>query len=128
MSPLAWAAAYVVLRTVWGVTLAIATERTFGRPAFVWASTAADACSGALVMAWWHPAVRPVFGAWVLPMFLYLLAFETIAAVLRFRPLEDAVDAEFSHTSLLAAPALVAWELGGVVPPLLAGAALSFMV
>jgi hypothetical protein len=72
--------------------------------------------------------VRPVFGAWVLPMFLYLLAFETIAAVRRFRPMEDAIDSQFSHTALLAAPALVAWELGGVVPPLLAGAALSFMV
>jgi hypothetical protein len=79
------------------------------------------------MLAWWNPAARPLIGAWVLPMFLYLLAFETIAAVLRWRPMEEAVDAEFSLGGLLAAPALVAWELAGALPPLLAGAALSFL-
>ena len=128
MSPLAWAVLYLALRTAWSIALAIATVRIEGRRGFIWASTIADACAGALVLAWWHPAVRPVFGAWLLPLFLYLLAFETVAAVVRWRPMSDAVDADFSHAGLLAAPALIAWELAGVVPPLLAGAAVSFLV
>jgi hypothetical protein len=121
------AVAYVALRTAWGIALAAATVRAVGRPGFIWAATTAEACAGVLMLAWWNPAARPLIGAWVLPMFLYLLAFETIAAVLRWRPMEEAVDAEFSLGGLLAAPALVAWELAGALPPLLAGAALSFL-
>jgi hypothetical protein len=121
------AAVYLALRTAWGIALAVATVRAVGRPGFIWAATTAEACAGILMLAWWNPSARLILGVWVLPMFLYLLAFETIAAVLRWRPMEEAVDAQFSLGGLLAAPALVAWEIGGALPPLLAGAALSFL-
>ena len=88
----------------------------------------------------WHPAARPLLGALVLPIFLYLLFFETVAAVIRFygsltegSPAEaaNATDEPFTSIGLLrllSVPALVAWEILAVAPPLLAGAALSFMV
>jgi hypothetical protein len=131
-SPLAWAVLYLVLRTTWAVALARVAVRDGATAAWVWSAAAADACASVLVLAWWYPAMRPMLGALVLPLFLYLLFFETVAVAVRFRDITESGDEAFTQASLvgglLRTPALVAWEIWGVAPPLLAGAALSFMV
>jgi hypothetical protein len=134
-SPLGWAILYLTVRSAWAVALGIANRRNGASAAWVWSSASADVCASVLVLAWWHPAVRPLLGALVLPLFLYLLLFETVAGVVRFyasvtEP-TDATDEPFTTVGLLgllSVPALVAWEILAVAPPLLAGAALSFMV
>jgi CHASE2 domain-containing sensor protein len=70
-SPLAWAVLYLVLRTAWAVALARVTVREGATAAWVWSAAAADACASVLVLAWWHPTMRPMLGALVLPLFLY---------------------------------------------------------
>ena len=139
-SPLGWAILYLTFRSAWAVALGIANRRDGASVAWVWSSASADVCASILVLTWWHPAARPLLGALVLPIFLYLLFFETVAAVIRFygsltegSPAEaaDATDEPFTSIGLLrllSVPALVAWEILAVAPPLLAGAALSFMV
>lgn len=134
-SPLGWAILYLTVRSAWAVALGIANRRYGASVAWVWSSAFADVCASILVLAWWHPAARPVLGALVLPLFLYLLAFETVAGVTRFyvslTEATDAADEPFTSVGLLrllSVPALVAWEIVAVAPPLLAGAALSFMV
>ena len=134
-SPLGWAILYLTLRSAWAVALGIANRRAGASVAWVWNSAFADVGASILVLAWWHPAVRPLLGALVLPLFVYLLVFETVAGVLRFygslTEASDATDDPFTPVGLLgllSVPALVAWEILAVAPPLLAGAALSFMV
>jgi hypothetical protein len=123
---------YLALRSAWAVGLGRAAVRDGATAAWVWSAAAADVCASVLVLAWWHPALRPVLGVLVLPLFLYLLFFETLAVAVRFRDITEAADEPFTQASLvgglLRTPALVAWEIWGVAPPLLAGAALSFMV
>jgi hypothetical protein len=134
-SPLAWAMLYLTLRSAWAVALGIANRRAGASAAWVWSSAFADVCATILVLAWWHPAARPLLGALVLPLFLYVLIFETLAGIIRFygslTEASDATDDPFTSVGLLrllSVPALVAWEILAVAPPLLAGAALSFMV
>jgi hypothetical protein len=134
-SPLGWAILYLAFRSTWAVALGIANRRDGASIAWVGTSASADICASILVLAWWHPAARPVLGALVLPLFLYLLVFETVAGVSRFygslTQATDATDEPFTSVGLLrllSLPALVAWEILAVAPPLLAGAALSFMV
>jgi hypothetical protein len=131
-SPLGWAVLYLVLRSAWAVALGRAAVRDGAPAAWVCAAAAADACASVLVLAWWQPAVRPMLGALVLPLFLYLFFFEAVAVVVRFRDIIEGADEAFTQASLLGGllrtPALVAWQIWGVAPPLLAGAALSFMV
>ena len=126
-SPLGWAILYLTSRSAWAVALGIANRRDGASATWVWTSASADVCASILVLAWWQPAARPVLGALVLPLFLYLLVFETVAAVVRFRSLTEAADEPLTATGVLSVPAVVAWEIWGVAPPLLAGAALSFM-
>jgi hypothetical protein len=125
-SPLGWAILYLAFRSAWAVALGIANMRDGASAAWVWSAASADVCASMLVLAWWYPAVRPLLGALVLPLFLYLLFFETVAAAVRFRSLTEANE-PLTPTGLLSVPAVVAWEIWAVAPPLLAGAALSFM-
>jgi hypothetical protein len=134
-SPLGWAILYLAFRSAWAVALGIANRRDGASAAWVWSAASADVCATILVLAWWHPAARPLVGTLVLPLFLYLLVFETMAGVIRFygslTEATDATDEPFTSVGLLrllSVPALVAWEILAVAPPLLAGAALSFMV
>jgi hypothetical protein len=132
LSPLGWTVMYLVLRSAWAVGLGRAAIHEGATAAWVWSAAAADVCASVLVLAWWHPVVRPALGVLVLPLFLYLLFFETVAAVVRFRDITEGSDEALTQASLLGGllrtPALVAWQIWGVAPPLLAGAALSFMV
>jgi hypothetical protein len=134
-SSLGWAILYLTFRSAWATALGIANTRQGATAAWVWSCASADICASILVLTWWHPAARPLLGALVLPLFLYLLFFETVAAVIRFygslTEATDATDEPFTSAGLLrllSVPALVAWEILAVAPPLLAGAALSFMV
>jgi hypothetical protein len=133
-SSLGWAMLYLTFRSAWAVALGIANKRDGASATWVWSSASADVCATILVLAWWHPSARPILGALVLPLFLYLLVFETVAGVTRFygflTETTDATDEPFTSGGmlrLLSVPALVAWEIVAVAPPLLAGAALSFM-
>jgi hypothetical protein len=134
-SPLGWAILYLMFRSAWAVALGIANTRDGASAVWMWSSAFADVCATILVLTWWHPAARPLLGALVLPLFLYVLFFETVAGVIRFygslTEATDATDEPFTSVGLLrllSVPALVAWEILAVAPPLLAGAALSFMV
>ena len=133
-SPLRCAILYLTFRSAWAVALGIASRRDGASAAWVWSSASADVCASFLVLAWWHPAVRPILGTLVLPLFVYLLFFETVAGVVRFygslTEASHATDEPLTSVGLLGLlsfPALVAWEILAVAPPLLAGAALSFM-
>lgn len=126
-SALGWAILYLTFRSAWAVALGIANRRDGASATWVWSSGCADVCATILILAWWHPTARPLLGALVLPLFLYLLFFETVAAIFRFRSLTEAADEPLTATGILSVPAVVAWEIWGVAPPLLAGAALSFM-
>ena len=89
------------------------------------AAVASDLCASCLVLAFADPEVRVVLGTAVVPVFLYALVFEVRVLVERFDVLLGEAPGEpFSHVGVLGLPALAAWEIFAVGPPLMMGAIL----
>lgn len=121
LSPLA----YLVARSLLAAALALAAVRAGQRPAAVVAGIVSDLCAACLVLAFVEPQWRATLGTAVVPVLLYALVFEVRVLVRRFDDLQsEAPGEEFSHAGLLGLPALAAWEIFAVGPPLFMGAIL----
>src|SRR5258705_3198703 len=115
------ALAYVLARTVVaGALLVLAIRRRASGP--VAAQAISDAAVALLVLAYALYPLRAALGWLSVPLFLYFIAWEGLAAARRMSAIGETPDAPASDAELLGGMSRWVWDLGGLAPAFIMGA------
>ncbi len=114
------ALAYVLARTVVaGALLVLAIRRRASGP--VAAQAISDAAVALLVLAYALYPLRAALGWLSVPLFLYFIAWEGLAAARRMSAIGETPDAPVSDAELLGGMSRWVWDLGGLAPAFIMG-------
>ena len=111
---------YVVARTVIaGVLLVLAMRRR--TPGIFAAQAISDAAVALLVTAYALHPLRAALGWVSVPLFLYFIAWEGLAAAQRLSAIGEIADAPLSDAELFGGMSHWVWDLGGLAPAFIMG-------
>jgi len=111
---------YVVARTVIAAVLLVLAVRR-RTPGVIAAQAMSDAAVALLVTAYALHPLRAALGWLSVPLFLYFVAWEGLAAARRISAIGETPDEPLSDAELLGGMSQWVWDLGGLAPAFIMG-------
>ncbi|HEX9704217.1 MAG TPA: hypothetical protein VGA20_03085 [Gemmatimonadales bacterium] len=115
-------ASYVLLRTLAAVWLLVLMARRSAGTADLAGQAFSDAAAALFLLAYARYDVREMLGWLAVPLLIYFVGWEVVAAVRRFELVGDSPGEVTSEAEIIGAGFVWTWDIFGIAPAIFAGA------